>query len=141
MAAALGTNQAPHGTGRRVNVDDDDAAGLGDVAGNLEGHWAGGRNRRPGHREDRVEDTGYAPYGMSVGDLVMAQAGFTRRARERISGVGADQYDGENAQAFEDMDIPRIVSELRAELLDAVNYLTFIDIHMERWFKRWQANG
>ena len=54
----------------------------------------------------------------------------------RLLSVGSRQYDLADRQGFEDMEPARILLELRQELADAVNYLTFIDVQLDRWSRR-----
>jgi hypothetical protein len=51
----------------------------------------------------------------------------------RIVGAGNREYSRGSKQAFEDMGLHRLIDELRDELADAVNYLTFIDVQLSRW--------
>jgi len=77
----------------------------------------------------------HLPYGMTTQDLADAQQKFTDYARLRIAGIGHLDYSREHSQAFEDMPMREIALELRDELADAVNYLTFLDIKLSRWLK------
>lgn len=78
----------------------------------------------------------HEPYGMTTEQLAEAQQKFTGYARLRISGVGHLDYSKESSQAFEDMTAVQIAKELRDEIADAVNYLTFLDIKISRWLKQ-----
>ena len=48
-------------------------------------------------------------------------------------GAGNREYSRGSKQAFEDMHLHRLIDEMRDEIADAVNYLTFLDIHLSRW--------
>jgi hypothetical protein len=78
----------------------------------------------------------HLPHGMTTEQLAEAQQKFTGYARLRISGVGHLDYSKESSQAFEDMTAVQIAKELRDEIADAVNYLTFLDIKISRWLKQ-----
>lgn len=78
----------------------------------------------------------HEPYGMTTEQLAEAQHKFTGYARLRISGIGHLDYSKEHSQAFEDMTAIQIAKELRDEIADAVNYLTFLDIKINRWLKQ-----
>jgi hypothetical protein len=81
----------------------------------------------------------YEPYGMTTEQLAVAQESFTAYARGRITGVGNRDYGFGSKQAFEDMSMVRIAAELRDEIADAVNYLTFLDIKISRWLKQMEG--
>jgi predicted DNA-binding ribbon-helix-helix protein len=51
----------------------------------------------------------------------------------RIIGTGNREYSRGGSQAFEDMSLHRLIDEMRDELADAVNYLTFLDVQLSRW--------
>jgi hypothetical protein len=78
----------------------------------------------------------HEPYGMTTEQLAQAQHKFTGYARLRISGIGHLDYSKEHSQAFEDMTAIQIAKELRDEIADSVNYLTFLDIKINRWLKQ-----
>lgn len=78
-------------------------------------------------------------YGMTTEQLAEAQESFTAYARGRITGVGNRDYGFGSKQAFEDMSAVRIAAELRDEIADAVNYLTFLDIKISRWLKQMEG--
>jgi hypothetical protein len=84
----------------------------------------------------RVRVAGHPDYGITSGELAEAQRRFTNYARMRLLSVGSRQYDLADRQGFEDMEPARILLELRQELADAVNYLTFIDVQLDRWSRR-----
>lgn len=90
-------------------------------------------------RRDRSDRPAYPSYGMTTPQLVSAQYAFTAAARQRIAGIGSEQYDVEDHQKFEEMDPLQLLLELRDELLDAVNYLTFIDVQVERWLRMYRG--
>lgn len=77
----------------------------------------------------------HLPYGITTQQLADAQESFAAYARGRITGVGNRDYGFGSKQAFEDMPMRTIALELRDELADAVNYLTFLDIKLSRWLK------
>ena len=81
----------------------------------------------------------HEPYGMTTIQLANAQRRFTDYARLRISGIGHLDYSRESSQAFEDMTAVHIAKELRDEIADAVNYLTFLDIKISRWLKQMEG--
>lgn len=74
------------------------------------------------------------PAGMTLSDLREAQREFTNYARMRLT-LSAE-YDDGDSQRFESYGPERILLELRQEIADAVNYLTFLDIQLARWGKR-----
>lgn len=118
-----------------------DAAGLGDTPGYLEELRAAylvreSLNRRTHFAGSPVGPNRHKPYGISSEELAEAQRRFCNYARFRISDTGARQYDEQDHQAFEDMTPQRVLLELRDELADAVNYLTFLDIQLSRWQRR-----
>ena len=78
-------------------------------------------------------------YGMTTMQLAEAQRRFTDYARLRISGIGHLDYSRESSQAFEGMTATHIAKELRDEIADAVNYLTFLDIKISRWLKQMEG--
>ena len=84
----------------------------------------------------RVRVAGHPDYGITSGELAEAQRRFTNYARMRLVSTGSRQYDFDTRQSFEDMEPARILLELRQELADAVNYLTFIDVQLDRWSRR-----
>lgn len=68
---------------------------------------------------------------MLLKELLESQADFTRFARERISGVGAHQYDYGSRQKFESMTFSEIAQGLKEELADVVNYATFLALKVQ----------
>lgn len=76
---------------------------------------------------------------MTLQELSEAQRRFTNYARIRLN--SASEYDGGTEQSFEGMEPHRLLLELRQEIADAVNYLTFLDIQIERWGKRLEKIG
>ena len=118
-----------------------DAAGLGDTPGYLDELRAAYLVRKSLHRDtysagSPVAQARHKGYGISSEELAEAQRRFTNYARFRIADTGARQYDERDHQAFEDMTPQRVLLELRDELADAVNYLTFLDIQLSRWQRR-----
>ena len=117
---------------------DDDTAGLGESPALAD--FLGYTDRKPqqGDRQDRLTGIPIAPaqhpgYGITTEQLAEAQRRFTNYARLRIMGTGNREYSRGSKQAFEDMSIHRLIEELRDEIADSVNYLTFLDIQLSRW--------
>ena len=69
---------------------------------------------------------------ITVQELSNAQRRFANYARYRLLMHGKE-YDEGTEQAFERMTPQRLIMELRDELADAVNYLTFLDVQLSRW--------
>jgi hypothetical protein len=118
-------------------VDDADAR-LGATAPDSERSWLGYREPQPGDREDNPVRIPIAPpkhpgYGVTTEELAEAQRRFTNYARLRIMGTGNREYSRGSKQTFEDMSLHRLIEELRDEIADSVNYLTFMDIQLSRW--------
>ena len=117
---------------------DDSTAGLGEAFANSERHWLGYREPQQDDREDNPVRIPIAPpkhpgYGVTTEELAEAQRRFTNYARLRILGTGNREYSRGAKQAFEDMSLHRLIEELRDEIADSVNYLTFMDIQLSRW--------
>ena len=117
---------------------DDDTARLGESPALTDFLGYTGRKPRPGDRADSAGGIPIAPpihkgYGVTTDQLAEAQRRFTNYARLRIMGTGYREYDRGSKQTFEDMSHHRLIDELRDELADAVNYLTFLDIQLSRW--------
>jgi hypothetical protein len=72
----------------------------------------------------------YPPFGMTTIEFAECQKQFTNFARTRIY-AGA-HYDKLTHQRMEELSAEEIVSELREEIADAVNYLTGLDIYLQR---------
>lgn len=115
-----------------------ESTGLGEhpALSNFLGYQGGEPQQADG--EDRAGGVPIAPathpeYGITVEQLANAQRRFTNYARLRLQGTGSREYSYGNKQAFEDMDPHRLINEMRDELADAVNYLTFLDIKLARW--------
>ena len=116
----------------------DAGAGLGEHPALTD--FLGFANQRSGSgdRSDRPAGIPLAPaqhpgYGITTDQLAEAQRRFTNYARMRIMGTGNREYSRGSHQSFEDMSIHRLIDEMRDELADAVNYLTFLDIQLSRW--------
>lgn len=117
---------------------DNDGAGLGESPALAD--FLGYKDRKP-QQADREDNTGRIPiapaqhpgYGVTTDQLAEAQRRFTNYARLRILGTGNREYGRGSKQAFEDMGLHRLIDELRDEMADAVNYLTFLDIQLSRW--------
>lgn len=117
---------------------DDSTAGLGEAFANSERHWLGYREPQQDDREDNPVRIPIAPpkhpgYGVTTEELAEAQRRFTNYARLRIMGTGNREYSRGSKQTFEDMSLHRLIEELRDEIADSVNYLTFMDIQLSRW--------
>lgn len=117
---------------------DDATAGLGESFANSERNWLGYRKPEPADRQDNPTGIPIAPpkhpgYGVTTDELAEAQRRFTNYARLRIMGTGNREYSRGGKQAFEDMSLHRLIEELRDEIADSVNYLTFMDIQLSRW--------
>ncbi len=116
----------------------DDSARLGDATALSEFLGYQGAESEPADGEDRPVRVPIAPpehkgYGITTNELAEAQRRFTNYARLRILGTGNREYSRGSKQAFEDMHLHRLIDEMRDEIADAVNYLTFLDIHLSRW--------
>lgn len=116
----------------------DDTARLDDSPSVLD--FLGVKDREPQspHRENSSSGIPIAPpihkgYGVTTDELAESQRRFTNYARLRIMGTGNREYSRGGKQAFEDMSHHRLIDEMRDELADAVNYLTFLDIQLSRW--------
>ncbi len=72
----------------------------------------------------------YPQFGMTSEQFAECQKSFTNYARKRIL-LGA-QYDKATHQRMEELSAEEIVVELREEIADAVNYLTGLDIYLQR---------
>jgi hypothetical protein len=119
-------------------IVDDDNARLGDAAALTDFLGYTNRNPRQEDREDNTVGIPIAPpihkgYGITTDELSEAQRRFTNYARLRIMGTGNREYSRGSKQAFEDMGLHRLIDELRDEIADSVNYLTFLDIQLSRW--------
>lgn len=127
-----------------MNGNDD--SGLESVATTSQVDWLGYSGAQQAGRDDSGEGISFAqavhpPYGISSDELADAQRKFTTYARLRLQGVGHVQYDRGGKQAFEDMDIHRLINEMRDEIADAVNYLTFMDVQLSRWKNRLESKA
>lgn len=116
-------------------IVDDDAVRLGEHPSYLDWLRSVCRDRRQDQGNDNpVSGQATHPgYGITTEQLADAQEQFTAYARSRITGVGNRDYSRGSIQAFENMPVGKLISELRDEIADAVNYLTFIDIQLSRW--------
>ena len=116
----------------------DELTGLGESPALADFLGYSDRKSRQGDGEDRAGGVPIAPpihkgYGVTTQELAEAQRRFTNYARLRITGTGNREYSRGSKQAFEDMGLHRLIDEMRDELADAVNYLTFLDIQLSRW--------
>lgn len=57
-----------------------------------------------------------------------------REARSRIVGVGQDQYslEGDEVQRFERRSLAELITELRAEVIDQINWAVMMDVMLQR---------
>ena len=122
----------------------DDSTGLGEspALADFLGYSSG--ESRPVDGKDNSGGIPIAPaphprYGITTEQLAEAQRRFTNYARLRLMGTGNREYSRGSSQAFEDMSIHRLIDEMRDELADAVNYLTFLDIQLSRWKNELEA--
>lgn len=74
---------------------------------------------------------------MTSKELAEYQKSFTRHARGRILGVGAEQYSDKAGQKFEGYSVSRLIGEMQDELADVVNYAAMISIQLERVRQRY----
>lgn len=72
----------------------------------------------------------YPPFGMTSEQFAECQKTFTDYARGRI--LLGEKYDKLTHQRIETLNGETIIVELREEIADAVNYLTALDIYLER---------
>jgi len=119
-------------------VYDNDGAGLGESPALSDFLGAKSEKSQQKYRGDRVGGIPIAPpqhpgYGITTAELSEAQRRFTNYARLRILGAGDREYGRGGRQSFEDMGLHKLIDELRDEIADAVNYLTFLDIQLSRW--------
>ena len=122
----------------------DDPSGLGESPALTDFLGVADRKSRPG---DGAHNTGGIPiapaqhpgYGITSEQLAEAQRRFTNYARLRIMGTGNREYSRGSSQAFEDISLHRLIDEMRDELADAVNYLTFLDVQLSRWKNNLEA--
>lgn len=74
--------------------------------------------------------------GVSAVQLAKYQRELTDYARWRITVKGADSYtDATGGQRFEDMDITQLAKEYQDEIADAINYLTMLNINVQRMIR------
>lgn len=74
--------------------------------------------------------------GVSAAQLAEYQRDLTDYARWRIIVKGADSYtDATGGQRFEEMDITQLGKEYQDEIADAINYLTMLNINVQRMIK------
>jgi len=72
----------------------------------------------------------YPPYGLTSKEFAECQKTFTKFARTRI--LNGQAYDKITHQRMEELTAEEIVTELREEIADAVNYLTGLDVYLAR---------
>ncbi len=72
----------------------------------------------------------YPLFGMTSEEFAQCQEAFTTYARKRI--LLGSHYDKATHQRMEELSAEEIVIELREEIADAVNYLTGLDIYLQR---------
>ena len=78
---------------------------------------------------------------MTAKQLAEYQKKFTRHARGRILGVGAEQYADAAGQKFEGYSVNRLISEMQDEMADVVNYAAMISIQLERLKEKYVQQG
>lgn len=87
-------------------------------------------------REKRISErdagncAGTTVKALSTHEVAYAQAGLTRFARERLFGAGEDQYVRGGVQKFQGMSDAQLVQDIKEEIADTINYLTFIYINI-----------
>ena len=136
----------PSSMKRGLIVDDYDGSGLEPTTPASQFDWLGYSGAQQAQRNNSAEGIPFArathpPYGISTDELADAQRKLTTYARLRLQGVGHVQYDREGKQAFEDMDLHRLINEMRDEIADSVNYLAFMDIQLSRWKNRLESKA
>lgn len=127
-------------------MNGDDSSRLDAITTASQVDWLGYSGAQQAERNDSGEGISFAPafhppYGISSDELAEAQRRFTTYARLRLQGVGHVNYDRGGKQAFEDMDLHRLINEMRDEIADSVNYLTFMDIQLSRWKNRLESKA
>ncbi len=80
---------------------------------------------------DVLDATGL-PLPLTADDLADGVRDFIDRATERITGIGADQYDNEDGQKFERLPINDLFDWADEELLDIANYAAMLSIRLRR---------
>jgi hypothetical protein len=127
-----------YGKGLGFDVNGSGSGNVVRIVANINGNGVDGDGTVTTHGYDIFTGAPveHEPYGMTTEQLAAAQDKFTSYARLRISGVGHLDYSREDSQAFEGMTAVQIAKELRDEIADAVNYLTFLDIKINRWLKQ-----
>jgi len=118
-------------------VNGNEGTGVGPTASHDNPTGGKGRVRRQddwlGHTPRTASTFPTFPtWGISTGELALAQQDFTTYARDRLMGTGQEQYSRAGHQAFENMSVPRIIDETLDELADIVNYSTFLAITLQR---------
>jgi hypothetical protein len=131
---------------RRLIVNGNDDSGLAATTPASQVDWLGYSGAQQAERNNSAEGIPFArathpSYGISSDELAEAQRKFTTYARLRLQGVGHVQYDRGDKQAFEDMDLHRLINEMRDEIADSVNYLAFMDIQLSRWKNRLESKA
>lgn len=121
--------------------DEGDVPGSGAVnrGAGSQSDWLGYTKRDFGGEDpaDYWEPPSFPKRGMTSKDLAEYQKAFTRHARGRILGVGAEQYADQAGQRFETYSVNRLISEMQDELADVVNYAAMIAIQLERIKERY----
>ncbi|MDM4721869.1 hypothetical protein QTQ03_20545 [Micromonospora sp. WMMA1363] len=72
------------------------------------------------------------PDGMTPQDLAAYVGQFVQAAQDRILTFGADQYDNNGRQAFEDMPLIVLLHAAREEAQDLAAYAAMLDIRIGR---------
>ena len=85
-------------------------------------------------REQSVKgDSGVRPAApkLSTNDVAYEQFRLTSFARDRILGVGDEQYvTPENGQKYQSKPDAELVQDVKEEIADTINYLTFIYVNL-----------
>lgn len=96
----------------------------------------------PEYDDDNGAGPTYPPYGLNLEETLRAQEQFTRFARGRLVANEATRNSHDpTIQSFENKSIPQVIRDVREELADIVNYLTFLDIHLQRIASELGARG
>lgn len=74
---------------------------------------------------------------MTTEELLDRMVTIHERVADRVEGIGSNQYsrsftDGSNLQAFEEKPLELIINDTLEEIQDAIAYLMFLHIRVER---------
>lgn len=72
------------------------------------------------------------PFGMSSEDLAEAVEEFITKCKNRIKGVGNQQYSEDGYQKFEIMDLDDLFEYIEEEIEDIPNYCAMLHIRLRR---------